>query len=199
MSKNWTAEQKAAHAEKMKQRWAARKAASATVAELVSVKNMSQTDIDALLAENAKLKEQLEAKDRVRGEEERRQLLTAEAQFFTQNSQEVPTGQLRKVDRFVRNKVSGYGDRGQPILTPEFEEVEVPTYFYTINMPPVGGSCLRINGQEFYHGQTYKFDIDTLRTVKDMVFRLWKHDADIHGSDENFYRKPQRPHLSARQ
>jgi len=32
-------------------------------------------------------------------------------------------------------------------------------------------------------------DARTLSTLKDIVYRNWKHDRDIHGTDENFYRK----------
>ena len=63
-------------------------------------------------------------------------------------------------------------------------------------LPPVGGVDLKINDVSFYHGVVYELDIDTLRSVKEMVYRLWDHDRSIHGSDENFYRKPQETTLT---
>ena len=37
-----------------------------------------------------------------------------------------------------------------------------------------------------------------IRALKDVVYRNWKHDSDIHGSDENAYRKQKQPIISAR-
>jgi len=65
----------------------------------------------------------------------------------------------------------------------------VDEYFYKIDLPPVGGEGIRINGTLLYHGQVVRCDARTLSTLKDIVYRNWKHDRDIHGTDENFYRK----------
>jgi len=105
------------------------------------------------------------------------------------SNREVATGKLVKVRRLAKYKIAGYKEDGREILRPEFKTVELPTFFYKINMPPCGGSDMKINGMPLYHGATVELDIDTLRTVKDMVFRMWAHDREIHGSDENFYRK----------
>ena len=81
-----------------------------------------------------------------------------------------------------------------PKLDPDGKEIEgemEDAYFYRIDLPPSGGTDLSINGNKFYHGEQYKIDTDILRTLKDAVFRCWKHEGDIHGSNENFYRRPQ--------
>lgn len=63
-------------------------------------------------------------------------------------------------------------------------------WFYKIDLPPSGGIEVKINGVPYYHGEQYKINTDTLRTIKDIVFRCWKHEGDIHGNNENFYRQP---------
>jgi len=63
-------------------------------------------------------------------------------------------------------------------------------WWYKVDLPPVGGVDIKCNGVPYYHGEQYKVTTDTLRTIKDIVFRNWKHESDIHGSNENFYRQP---------
>jgi len=62
-------------------------------------------------------------------------------------------------------------------------------WFYKIDLPPSGGSDIRFNGVPYYHGEQYKVDTDTLRSLKDVVARCWKHNDDINGNNEDFYRK----------
>lgn len=62
-------------------------------------------------------------------------------------------------------------------------------YKYKIDLPPSGGLDIKINGMPYYHGETYTFDVDLLRTIKEIVQRTWAHEQSIQGSNENFYRK----------
>jgi len=62
----------------------------------------------------------------------------------------------------------------------------------------VGGMGFTINEVPCYHGTIMEFDIDTLRTAKEIVWRLWEHERNISGSNENFYRHERNPRLSAR-
>lgn len=64
-------------------------------------------------------------------------------------------------------------------------------WWYRIDMAPCGGTDLRINGKPYLHGETYKFDTDTLRAIKEMVARTWTHENDINGHAFNPYRKAQ--------
>jgi len=64
-------------------------------------------------------------------------------------------------------------------------------WYYVIDIPPSGGIELKINGHSFYHQQQYKINTNTLRTLKEMAHRAKLHDEQIHGSNENFYRRPQ--------
>ena len=170
------------------------------LAEVASLDGAPDTTKDALRAEIAELKAKLAASDAARGDSEKLALAAAQAQgaLMQRDIQEVPTGKTVKVQRLDHYKVVGHKDDGREILKPVFHSVTLPTFFYKIDMPPCGGTDLKINGTPFYHGAVYELDVDSLRTVKDMVFRTWKHDSDIHGSDENFYRKPQQARLSAR-
>jgi hypothetical protein len=170
-----------------------------SLSQIVSTKGVSEPHA-ALLARIADLEAQLKASDAARGEAEKIALAAAEAQgaLMQRDIQEVPTGKTVKLSRCTGYKVVGHKDDGRDILKPIFERVAVPTYFYKIDIPPVGGTDCKLNGTPYYHGAVYEFDVDTLRSVKDIVYRLWKHDADIHGSDENVYRKKRSPVISAR-
>ena len=161
--------------------------------------------MNKLLAEIEELKAKLQLSEEQRSEAEAAALAMAEAQgaLMQREIREVPTGKFVTVKRAVDPKtgkpsyrVAGYKDDGREILKPVFHDFKLPTYFYKVDMPPVGGVDLKINDVSFYHGVVYELDIDTLRSVKEMVYRLWDHDRSIHGSDENFYRKPQETTLT---
>lgn len=64
-------------------------------------------------------------------------------------------------------------------------------WWYRIDLAPCGGIDIRINGMQFVHGETYEFDTDTLRSVKEIVSRTWGHEANIHGENENAYKRAQ--------
>ena len=110
------------------------------------------------------------------------------ALFFKDMNEEVPTGDTIKVSRAYKYETAGYTDAGRPILKPVYKEVELPTFLYKINLPPVGGNAITLDGEAYYHGQTYTFDLDRLRTIKEIVHRIRDHEATIHGTDENAYR-----------
>lgn len=119
--------------------------------------------------------------------------LASEAQkraaIFQSAEQEAPTGKTVMTTRVKNYKVSGYHDDGRQILRPEWHEVEEPTFWYTIDMPAVGGVAINLNGKEFYHGQTYEVTVDELRTLKDIVHRLWMHERSIHEDNTEVFRK----------
>src|ERR1700675_218429 len=64
-------------------------------------------------------------------------------------------------------------------------------YWYRIDLAPCGGTEIKINGTPYYHGSTYEFRTDTLRTVKEIVARTWDHENNIMGSNENVYKVAQ--------
>jgi len=169
------------------------------IAELARIDDAPAGSEKDLLAEIAALKAQLATSEGARDAAQESALALAHAQagVVPSDIQEVPTGRTRLVEKCTGYKRAGF-ENGRALKEPIFEEVEVPTYFYRINMPPCGGSDLKINGAAYYHGATYEFDIDTLRSVKEIVYRAWDHDRQIHGSDENFYRQPSKTVLSAR-
>lgn len=167
-------------------------------AEIASIKDVQQTDLQKLLAEIADLKSKLAVSETARTEAEKQALALAEAQAGVMQVavQEVPTGKKVKVQRCAGYETVGYKDDGRPILKPTWKSVELDTFFYKIDLPPVGGDGLRVNGLLLAHGAVMEFDIDTLRSVKDMVFRCWDHERNIHGTDENVFRKPTQRTLS---
>ena len=170
------------------------------VVQIASIADVPDEGKSAMQRRIADLEAQLAASESKRTEAERVALAAAESQgaLMQRDIQEVPTGKKVKVERLKHYKVVGHKDDGREILKPVMQTVELPTFFYKIDMPPCGGTDLKLNGIPFYHGAVYEVDIDTLRAVKDIVFRTWKHDSDIHGSDENFYRKQSRPTLNGR-
>lgn len=165
-------------------------ASTADVAASAGVRNRNPA---GLLAEIAALEAKLRESEDKRSAAEQQALDAAKSQAGLQQREirEVPTGRKVNVQRLDRYETVGYKDDGRPILKPRFKTVELPTYFYLIDMAPCGGEDLKINGNSFYHGETYELDEDTLRTVKDIVYRTHRHDQEIHGNhDENAYRKP---------
>ncbi len=163
------------------------------VAEVVSIEKASPTDVEALVAKIKDLESKLEVEKVARSKSEQKALdavQNAAPSVYTEASSEKPTGKKIKVMRCTGYKTVSYKDDGRPILKPEFEEVEKPTYFYRVDLPPVGGIGLTINQQPLYHGVVYEFDEDSLRSVKDMVFKVWDHEKNIHGTDENAFRRP---------
>lgn len=187
MGRKWTPEEKQALREKMLAR------RSGTVADVASISGTSPDDVKKLLEEVSDLKRKLAVAEAGRSEAEKKALEAAEASgaFQIGGATEMPTGRTVKVQRLSHYKVVGHKEDGRDIIRPVFKEVEIPTYYYKVDMPPCGGTDFKINGVAFYHGTTYEFDIDTLRTVKEIVYRVWDHDRQIHGDrDENAYRKP---------
>lgn len=66
-----------------------------------------------------------------------------------------------------------------------------PMWYYRIDLAPCGGTEIRINGTPYYHGTTYKFDTDLLRSIKEIVARTWTHENAINGANENPYKRAQ--------
>ena len=64
-------------------------------------------------------------------------------------------------------------------------------WWYRVDLAPCGGIDIRINGMQYVHGETYEFDTDTLRSIKEIVSRTWGHEANIHGENENAYKRAQ--------
>jgi|SRR5580765_1255110 len=69
---------------------------------------------------------------------------------------------------------------------------------YKIDLPPSGGTDIKVNMIPYYHGETYTFETDLLRTIKEIVQRSWGHEASIQGSNENFYRREMNKTISGR-
>jgi carboxylesterase type B len=64
-------------------------------------------------------------------------------------------------------------------------------YWYRIDLAPCGGTEIKINGVPYYHGSTYEFRTDLLRSIKEIVSRTWAHENNIMGSNENAYKVAQ--------
>lgn len=145
-------------------------------------KTYTQEEVDALKAEVERLQGALQDAASASEEAARR------AMFFRDDNEERPTGKTVKVTKCVGYEVVGHTDEGIPRRRPIWDEVEQPTFYYKIDMPPVGGVDIKINGESLYHGETYTLTLDQLRMVKEIVYRLRDHEATIHGTDENVYR-----------
>lgn len=171
---------------------AAKTAGETAYVAVASTEGMEGARERELLAEIGLLKGKLELSERGRSDAEQQALASAQAQgslLMQRQIDEVATGKTVTVKRCKGYKVVGHHDDGRDILRPVFTDVPRATYFYKVDLPPCGGSDLKINGVPFYHGAVYELDEDTLRSVKEIVYRCWKHDSEIHGNDENFYRK----------
>jgi acetyl-CoA acetyltransferase len=151
-------------------------------------KTTSPDELERLKAEVARLTAELAVANTANEDAARR------AMFFKDVNEEVPTGETVEVDRCTKYETVGYRDDGRPILKPVFKKVKLPTFLYKVDMPPVGGVDIKVNGESFFHGETYTLDLDQLRVVKEIVHRIRDHEATIHGTDENAYR----PKVNAR-
>ena len=165
-----------------------------TKVEVASIAGTSGEDVKKLLAEIADLKAKLagEVTKRTKAEQDVLDAVEAQGSGALQPAvEERPTGKHIEIQVLDKYETVGYKDDGRPILRPVFKKEKVPTYFYKIDIPPVGGLGLIINGVHMYHGTVYELDIHSLRSVKDMVGKIWKHERDIHGHDENEYGRAQ--------
>lgn len=162
-----------------------------------STKGMTNDREKKLLDEIAALQAQVseQAGRLTEAEQAARDAAEAQGMLMQREMREIPTGKRVTVKRCKGYKVVGHKEDGSDILRPEWKDVSLPTFFYRIDLPPSGGLDIKINGTPLYHGALYTFDEDTLRSVKDIVYRCWKHDADIMGSNENAYRAKQSPVL----
>jgi hypothetical protein len=145
----------------------------------------SSAELDQLRAQVKELESKLAVASTANEDAARRAL------FFKDGNEEVPTGQTVKIMKASKPWAKSVEDQ-------DFKEVELPTFLYKIDMPPVGGVQIMINGQPLYHGQTYTLDLDQLKMVKEIVHRLRDHEATIHGTDENAYRPKTNARFSGR-
>lgn len=143
---------------------------------------MTDEEVSKMQQEVADLKLALAKSDLARTEAEEQARALSEFGRYTGDAEEQPTGKTT-----VIQVCSNPWERKE--AKQKFKDVEVPTFFYTVNLPKGAWSLAR-NGFEYCHGQTYELDINTLRDLKSGVWGCWKHEYDIHGSNENEYRAP---------
>lgn len=151
---------------------------------------LTEQEIEALQAEVKRLHAALGESEIKRDEAESLALANSQAGAFVGSTGEHPTGKTVSVSVCINP-----GERNEKKQV--FKTVELPTYFYTIDLPAgtasastIGsGSMLTTNGIEYYNGQTYEVDQNTLVDLKSRVARCWDHEKSIHGDNENAYRR----------
>ena len=165
----------------------------------------TDAELEALRKQVAELSAKLETETKARGTAESladslKEAAAAQQGFMVlqRDITEIPTGKKVTVKRCKKYEVASYRDDGRPVHRPIFEDVEVPTFFYRIDLPASGGQGVRINDTWYYQDETYTLDLDTLRTVKDVVHRAWAHEATIKGNNENVFRRPRAQTISGR-
>lgn len=145
-----------------------------------------------LLAQIAELQKKLghAEGERDSAQEQAKALAEASVFFGSNGAEEQPTG------RTITKSVCA-----NPGVTKEskqvWKDVEVPTFYYTIDLPPGAGTELLTNGVPFYHGETYEVDQETLVDLKSRVARTWDHERAIHSDNANAYRKQTKVHLKS--
>lgn len=150
-----------------------------------------QEDIDKLTAEVARLQEALAAEKQAKTEAEEAYFAAAQAGPFVGNTEEQPTGRTVKMSICLNPAARTEKEH-------KYKEVDVPTYYYTIQLPTGAGVSLSTNGMEYFHGETYEFDPYMLAEMKSRVARCWDHEKSIHGDNENAYRRPMNHVLSGK-
>jgi hypothetical protein len=145
-----------------------------------------------LQAEIARLQEALAGETVKRTEaEEMAAAMSQAGQFIAGAVEEQPTGKTVTVN--ICLNPTERNEKKQ-----KFKDIELPTFYYTIQLPTGAGLALSTNGIEFYHGETYEFDSITLAEMKSRVARCWEHEKSIHGDNENAYRRPTNQHFGIR-
>jgi hypothetical protein len=109
------------------------------------------------------------------------------AMYFKGDDGEEPTGNKIKIRKAMKPWAKSEDDQ-------DWQNVEVDTFYFKIDMPPIGGVQIMLNGEAMQHGLMYEVTQDTLRVLKSIVYKLREHEANIHGNDENVYR----PKVNAR-
>src|SRR5208282_450197 len=161
--------------------------------KVVSTKGVKKISDKTLLDRIAELqaeKAELEAKvEKTQKEKDALEAVQAQGTVFGVSAEERATGKQVTVKRLKNMKVVGW-ENGREVLRPVFHDVKRDTYLIKIDLPPSGDVALKINDTPFYHGAVYEVDVDTLSTIKDIVYRCWDHDRQIHGDkNENAYRR----------
>jgi len=144
-----------------------------------------------LLAEIAELKFKLAEAEKAKTEAQEMATSIAAASSFIGTAEEQPTGNTITLSVCL-NPAEKKEEKQK------FKDVEVPTYYYTIDIPAGAGTNLMTNGIAYYHGQTYEVDLATLVDLKSRVARCWDHEKSIHSENENAYRKPTNAHLMSK-
>lgn len=144
---------------------------------------------EEMQAELEELRRQLNLERKARNDAEEMAAASAAASMFIGGSEEQPTGRSIKVEKCVNP-----WERDERKV--KYAEVDIPTYYYAIDLPAGAGISLSTNGVEYYHGQTYEVDYYTLQDLKSRVARCWDHEKSIHGDNENAYRRQSNRHLT---
>jgi hypothetical protein len=153
-----------------------------TVAEELAAK-AKQADVSARAATAA-------TAEHVPQREKTREELMEEVQRLTRQLED------SKQQAYVEAQSSGQRARylgetvERDVVGGEDRERATTLWEYTIDLPPSGGTDIKLNGIPFYHGQTYRVTKGTLDVLRDQVSRSWQHEANIRGSNENAYRRP---------
>jgi hypothetical protein len=148
-------------------------------------KEISVKDLQSQIAD---LQAQLLSEKEARSAAEDNAKATADAGIFVNRSDEQPTGKTIKIQKCSNPWETD--ERKQKLIS-----VDVPTYYYQIQLPTGAGISLTTNGQDFMHGETYTVDLYTLIDLKSRVARCWDHEKSIHGDNENAYRRPTNRHF----
>ena len=144
----------------------------------------TKQELEDLQAEVARLQAALlEEKGARSVAEESAKAVAAASPYIHSSVEEEPTGKTIAVEVCLNPWARKESEH-------RYETVQMPTYFYTIQLPAAAGMSLSTNGVEYYHGETYEFDPIMLAEIKSRVARCWDHEKSIHGDNENAYRKP---------
>lgn len=144
----------------------------------------TKQEIEDLQAEVARLQAALlEEKGARSAAEEAAKAAAVASPFVHDNVEEQATGRTVPVEVCLNPGARKESEH-------KYKTVDMPTYFYTVQLPPAAGMSLSTNGIEYYHGETYEFDPVMLAEIKSRVARCWDHEKSIHGDNENAYRKP---------
>lgn len=164
---------------------------------MADTKKAGGPSMDQLLERMKKLEES-SAKLQIALDEKDKKILELEAKAEASGADALTIMGRQTAERYL-------GRREVPMKTYDHKKKEyvdgvthIDMFEYLVDLAPNQGTEIKINGIPFNHGYPVEVDVNTLRTLKDMIARGWWHESQINGNQEAKFRRPNAMVLSGK-